>query len=371
MKKRFLYTILAITIFICSALAAPVFADAQQQITNEKIDEIVTRMMKEKHIPGLSIAISMPGRIIEKSYGMANVEYNIPLERDSVFEIGSISKTFTAIGILMLQEKGMLNVNDRLTKYFPQYQGWHEITLKHLLQHTSGIKEMTDTEPFKSSQQKDWTPQEVIARMALEPLGFELGQKAQYSNIGCIILGVVIEKVTGISFSDFLSKMIVKPLGMTHTMLGSKSAIIPKRVSGYVYTGQLMNAPYASLILPYASGGITSTPSDLIRLTKVFEAKALLTKQSISDMFAPAFLSDGTRYVSSGTGIRITFGYGLDSVVMNNRIVPAKTGGISGFNSYFAYYPESRTMVALTANLDNSLRSLIMIVDALFGLQDK
>jgi len=371
MKKILLYAILTITIYLFPALAAPVFADTPQQITPEKVDEIVTRMMKEKHIPGLSIAISMPEQIIEKSYGIANAEYNIPMQKDSVFEIGSVSKTFTAIGILMLQEKGKLSVHDRLTKYFPQYQGWHDITLKHLLQHTSGIKEMTETEPFKSNQQKDWTPQEVIARLAVEPLDFEPGQKAHYSNIGCIILGVVIEKVTGISYSDFLSEMIVKPLGMTNTRLGSNSLIIPKRVSGYAYTDQLINSQYASLVLPYASGGITSNPSDLIKLTKVFEGKALLSTKSVSDMFAPTFLNDGTRYVSSGPGIRMTFGYGLDSFVMNNKIIPGKTGGISGFNSYFAYYPESRTMIALTANLDNSLGSLVMIVDALFGLQDK
>jgi D-alanyl-D-alanine carboxypeptidase len=372
MKGRILHVILVISILLLSTLAASVSADVLQQITTEKVDEIVTKIMKENHIPGLSIAISMPGKIIEKSYGVANAEYTIPLEKDSVFEIGSISKTFTAIGILMLQEKGKLSVNDRLTKYFPQYPGWHDITLKHLLQHTSGIKEMTETEPFKSHRQKDWTPQEVIARLAGEPLDFEPGQKAQYSNIGCVILGVVIEKVTGISFGDFLTKMIVRPLGMTHTMLGNRSVIVPKRVSGYAFAGgKLRNAQYESLILPYASGGIISTPTDLIRFARVFEAEALLNKQSVKDMFAPAYLNDGTRYVSPGPGIRLTFGYGLDSVIMKDRIVPGKTGGISGFNSYFAYFPESRTMVALTANLDNSLGSLVMIVDALFGLQDK
>ena len=156
--------------------------------------------MQEKHIPGLSIAVSMPGGTIEESYGLANVEYKQPVEKDSIFEIGSISKTFTAIGILMLQEEGKLSVNDRITKYFPQYPGWNEITLKHLLQHTSGIKELTETEPFKSNQGKDWTPQEVVAGIAREPLDFEPGQKAKYSNTGCIILGLVIEKVTGISY---------------------------------------------------------------------------------------------------------------------------------------------------------------------------
>lgn len=372
MKIRYAVGILLMYVLLLLVHMTPVFADVPQQITPEKIDNVVTTMMKEKHIPGLSIAISGQGKIIEKSYGTANAEHNIPVGKDSIFEIGSISKTFTAIGILMLQEKGKLSVNDRLTKYFPQYQGWHDITIKHLLQHTSGIREMTETEPFKSARRKDWTPQEVIARMAQEPLDFEPGQKAEYSNVGCVILGLIIEKITGISFADFLDRTIVKPLGMTHTSLGKRSTIVPGRVSGYDWkSGKLVNAEYESIILPYASGGIISTPSDLIKLERVIRGEALISKKSANEMTAQVVLNDGTKYVLPSPGIHLTFGYGLDSVVKNGKVIPAKTGGISGFNSFFAYFPETKTMVALTANLENSLESLAMIVDALFGLKDK
>jgi CubicO group peptidase (beta-lactamase class C family) len=183
---------------------------------------------------------------------------------------------------------------------------------------------------------------------------------------GCFVL-------TGISYGDFLAAKIAKPLGMAHTSLGSNSTLIPKRVSGYTYTyaGGLMNAEYASLALPYASGGILSTPSDLIKLAKVFRGEALLNKKSIGEMFAPAQLNNGTRYESSDLGLKITFGYGLDSIILKEGIIPAKTGGISGFNSFFAYFPESQTMVALTANLNNSLQDLLIIVDALFGSAKK
>ena len=340
-----------------------------EPVTPARIKKVVTKVMQEKHIPGLSIAVATPGGTIEESYGLANVEYQQLVEKDSIFEIGSISKTFTAIGILMLQEEGKLSVNDKITKYFPQYPGWSEITLKHFLQHTSGIKDLTETEPFKSTQKKDWTPQEVVAGIAKEPLDFEPGQKAKYSNTGCILLGLVIEKVTGISYGDFLAEKITKPLGMTHTMLGSNSAIVPKRVSGYA--GNLMNAEYASLLLPYASGGILSTPADLIKLAKVFRGEALLNEKSIQEMFGPTYLNNGARYESSGPGLRITFGYGLDSIVLKDKIIPAKTGGISGFNSFFAYFPESQTLVAVTANLDNSLQDLLIIVHELSGLSEK
>jgi D-alanyl-D-alanine carboxypeptidase len=347
-------------------------AAERPQVTQDRMNEVVIKVMQEKHIPGLSIAVSMPGgKIIEKSYGLANVEYKQPVETDSIFEIGSISKTFTAVGIMMLQEEGRLSVSDRITKYFPQYPGWNEITLKHLLQHTSGVRDVTDVEPFKSNQSKGWTPQEVVAGVAREPLDFEPGQKAKYSNTGCIILGLVIEKISGISYGDFLAAKITKPLGMAHTALGSNSALIAKRVSGYAYAGSLMNAEYASLLLPYASGGILSTPSDLIKLAKVFRGEALLSEKSIREMFSPALLNNGTRYESNDPGLKLTFGYSLDSIVLKERVIPAKTGGISGFNSFFAYFPESQTMVAVTANLNNSLQELLIIVDALFGLSER
>lgn len=360
--------ILLFVLMLGGAVLSNAQAAERPQVTQAKINEVVTKVMQEMHIPGLSIAVSMPGgKVIEKSYGIADVEYMQPVDKDSIFEIGSVSKTFTAVGIMMLQEEGRLNFNDRITKYFPQYPGWNEITLKHLLQHTSGVRDVTNVEPFKSNQWKDWTPQEVVAGIAGEPLDFEPGQKAKYSNTGCIILGLVIEKITGISYGDFLVAKITKPLGMAHTTLGSNSAIIPKRVSGYAYARGLMNAEYASVALPYASGGILSTPSDLIKLARVFRGEALLNEKSIREMFDPARLNNGNRYESSDPGLKITFGYGLDLIVLKEKIIPAKTGGISGFNSLIAYFPESQTMVAVTANLSNSLQGLLIIVDALFG----
>ncbi len=269
-SPAFIIPFAVITAILFLFLAADCPA-AAPELTPGKIDEVVTKIMKEKNIPGLSLAISMPGRTIERSYGIANMEYNIPVEKDTIFEIGSITKTFTAIGILILQQEGKLNVTDRITKYFPEYPQWHDIALKHLLQHASGIREMTEIEPFKSNQAKDWNPREVITRMAEEPLDFQPGQNAAYSNVGCIILGVVIEKVTGVSYNDFLSDRILKPLGMTRTMLGSTSAIIPKRAVGYAFAGKHVNALMTSSWPPRtASGGMTSAdrPQTLVKLAK-------------------------------------------------------------------------------------------------------
>ncbi|MFZ2445752.1 MAG: serine hydrolase domain-containing protein [Syntrophobacteraceae bacterium] len=339
-------------------------------ITAEAVDGIVKPLMDKAKIPGLSVSISTgDGNVIERAYGFANLEHQAPTTPDSIFEIGSLTKTFTALGILLLQEEGRLSVEDKVSKYFPDFARGDEITLKHLLQHTSGIKEILTVEPFCSNQAKDWQPGEVVKMLQSLPLDFNPGEKAQYSNSGCMLLGVVIEKTSGTSYGDFISERIIKPLGMTHTRLGGNSELAPKRVAGYkpdASTGTVQNAAYASLVGPYASGGILSTPSDLVKLKKVFHPGALLKQASIDAMFAPARLNNGQEYSAPETGM--TFGYCLEILKFGGLPVPGKTGGISGFNAYFAYLPEKDLMIAATANADNSLGVLLQICLAIFQL---
>lgn len=373
---RTISTLLAICLI--SSGSSFVFAKTPESappayIKPTEIDAIITKVMEKNKIPGLSISIVFPeGKTFEKSYGSANLEYQIQTETDSAFEIGSISKTFTTIGIMILQEEGKLSVNDKLSKYFPQYPNGEEITIKHLLQHTSGIKNITEVEPFESNQMKDWTPQEIVVVLKPLPLDFEPGQKARYSNSGFILLGLIIEKVTGQSFGEFLQQRITEPLGMANTMLGSNSLIIPKRVAGYVLSGgNLQNAEYASVSAPYASGGIISTAADLVKLKKAFHPGVLLSKESIEEMFTPARLNNGRIAVLPGMGEGYTFGYGLDMLKRGDDFVPGKTGGISGFNAYFVYYRNLDTMVALIANLDNSLIYLVDIANSIADLVEK
>ena len=354
--------------FICFN-SSSIFA---KNIQLAKIDSIVSKIVEENNIPGLSLAVVYSdGETFENSYGKANLEYQIPVETDSIFEIGSISKTFTALGIMILQEEGKLSINDKLSKYFPQYPSGEEISIKHLLQHISGIKELTDVKPFAENQAKNWTPQEVVVMLKPLPLDFEPGQKAQYSNSGFILLGLIIEKISGQSFEDFLEQRITKPLGMAHTMLGSNSLIIPKRVSGYeISDGTLQNAEYASVSAPYASGGVISTASDIAKLKKAFTTGILLSKKSIEEMFAPVRLNNGSIALLPSGEEGYTFGYGLDMLKHGNNFVPGKTGGISGFNAYFAYYQDLDLIVAVTANLEDSLAWLIKIANSIADLAE-
>jgi D-alanyl-D-alanine carboxypeptidase len=372
MTRRHKINRILLGVVLIGLTAAGAFAADRGPITPEAVDRIVRPVMEKAKIPGLSIAVSpSDGRTIERAYGMANLEHRIPVTRESVFEIGSLSKTFTALGILLLEEEGRLRVDDKLAKYFPGFRGGGEITLRHLLQHTSGIKEMLNTEPIASSREKDRSPQEVVKILESLPLDFEPGQRAQYSNSGCILLGLVIEKISGVPFADFLAQRIVKPLGMANTRLAGDNAIVPNRAAGYELdggAGDVRNAKHESLLTPYASGAVLSTPSDLVKLKKALKAGDLLKQASLDAMLAPARLNDGRPFEKPGT--RIGFGYCLELVRFGKHSVPGKMGGISGFNAYFGYLPEKDLMIALTANLENSLGPLIEIFGSILDAEE-
>jgi D-alanyl-D-alanine carboxypeptidase len=366
--KPMRYSLSAITVMllVLQMLCLSSFALAQEKkaLSADDIDTIANKVMKQKNIPGLAVAVALDdGTTMARSYGFAELEQIVPVQSDTIFPVGSISKTFTAIAVLMLQEEGKLSVTDKLIKYFPDYPSGEGITLKHLLQHTSGIKEIVTIEPFKSNQMKDWTPQQLIAIMKTQPLDFEPGQKAQYSNSGYILLGLIIEKVTGLPYADFIEQRITKPLGMSNTMMGSNSLLIPRRAAGYVFSGKThKNAESVSISSLYAGGGIMSTPSDLVKLMRVFKGTVFLKQKSIDEMFGHVRLNNGQEFFIPGTGLDITYGYGLDILKKGNEIVPGKTGSISGFTAYIAYYKEKGMLITVTANLANSLFDLLEIV---------
>jgi len=331
-----------------------VLAEDSKKDTGKMIDETAALYMDNMKIPGLAIAISMPdGKVIEKYYGKANIEYDAPVEKDTIFPIGSLSKTYTAIAIMLLNEQGKLNVNDKITKYFPDCAAWEKITIKNLMQHTSGIQSITAVEPFCSNQMKDWKPEEVVAILKPLKLDFEPGTNARYSNSGCILLAMIVEKVSGMMYNDFLQKNIAGPLGMKHTMFVSNRIIVSKRASGYMTVdGKTQNAEYASTLAPFGSGGIISNVTDILKLKDAFRPGKILNKESIDEMFATTKLNNGEDYIIPGP-IGITYGYCLETLIApDGKTVPGKAGSISGFKSQFFYFKDSDIFIAITANLD-------------------
>lgn len=332
----------------------PVIAQEFKRDTEKRIDEMAGFYIDNMKIPGLAIAISMSdGKILEKYYGKANIEYDAPVEKKTIFPIGSLSKTYTAIAIMLLKDQGRLNMKDKITKYFPDCTEWEKIIIKNLMQHTSGIQSITAIEPFRSNQMKDWKPEEIMAILKPLKLDFEPGTNAQYSNSGSILLAMIVEKVSGMKYNDFLQKNIAGPLGMKNTMFVSNRIIVPKRASGYLTVdGKTQNAEYASTLAPFGSGGILSNVTDLLKLKDAFQPGKILKKESIDEMFAWTKLNNGRDYIIPGP-IGFTYGYGLETLIAaDGKTAPGKAGAISGFKSQFYYFKDSDIFIAITANLD-------------------
>ena len=198
--------------FSCEQAKAEAFAP-------NEIDAYVQRRMQRDHIPGVSVAILRDGKVIHcKGYGMANVELLSAATESSVYQIASLTKPFTATAIMLLVEDGKLNIDVRVTKYLPDLPtSWENVTVRQLLGHTSGIKNLTDLSGFAETVRKDFTPRELVDMVAKEPLDFEPGENWNYSNTGYIALGMLIEKLSGKSYGLFMDERIFKPLGMTNT----------------------------------------------------------------------------------------------------------------------------------------------------------
>ena len=216
-----------------------------------------------------------------KGFGMANLELDVKVEPKHVFEIGSITKQFTAVSILLLEEQGKLSLGNEITKYIPDYptQG-KTITIHNLLNHTSGIKSYTNIPSFVENARTHMSPLELIDTFKDEPMEFELGTKFSYNNSRYILLGYIIENITGDSYAEFIKEEIFDKLNMADSYYGSMIDIIPNRASGYSQTDAgYRNADYLSLILPYAAGSIMTTTSDLLKWQNAIDANTLISDQ--------------------------------------------------------------------------------------------
>lgn len=347
-KKQIAFFLLWLLLFSSNAFAW----------TARDLDNLVESAMQESGMVGLVVGVSAHGsREIVRAYGDADLEHDVQMTADAVFPICSITKTLTALCVLKLYAEGRLDIKNTAAAYIPSAPYGRDITLEQLLRHMSGLADITKIEPFASNQARDYTPWELMAMFGAKPLEFTPGQQTRYSNSGYILLGLVVEKVAGLPYGAYLQQAVLDPLGMRATRLGSNAEIIPERVRGYrKVDGETRNAPQASLVAPYASGGVVSTIPDLLKLKQAFQPNRILPKRLLDDMFKPARLADKSLALESGS---MTYGYGLDMVVRDGRLIPGKTGAISGFNTYFAYFPSKDLLIALAANTGGVIKDMV------------
>ncbi|MGZ5453590.1 MAG: serine hydrolase [Candidatus Aminicenantales bacterium] len=308
-----------------------------------KIDAIMAGIYKPGE-PGAAIIVRKDGQtVFRKGYGTADLELGVPIEPDMVFRLGSITKQFTAVSILMLAQEGKLGLQDEITKFLPDYpkQG-KRITVEHLLTHTSGIQSYTDMPEWLPLWRKDFTVKELIDFFKDKPMQFEPGRSWAYSNSGYILLGAIIEKVSGKTYEEFVTEKIFKPLGMKGSTYGSAERIIPRRIPGYqAGKSGFVNAPYLSMTQPYAAGSLLSSVDDLAVWSDAVFAGKLVRKEWLDKAFTPYTLANG-----ESTG----YGYGwLVGDFAGHRSIE-HGGGINGFSTYEMTLPEDRIFVAILTN---------------------
>lgn len=314
----------------------------------QKLEKQFDKMLNEKYLanePGATAVVAKDGKIIyHKAFGMANLELDVPMKTNMVFEIGSITKQFTAVSILMLYEQGKLELDDDITKFIEDYPTHgHHISIHHLLTHTSGIKSYTSINDWSSIWRKDLSPTEIIDFFKNEPMDFSPGEQWRYNNSAYIILGYIIEKASGKTYEQFLEEDIFAPLAMNSSSYGCQFEIIKNRAYGYQMTDKYINAEYVSLTQPYAAGSIMSTVKDLFIWNRAIRSNKLVKQETIELAFTNYKLNNGEN---------INYGYGWELNEINGSQTIEHAGGIFGFVTNSIYLPDEDVFVAIFSNCD-------------------
>jgi CubicO group peptidase (beta-lactamase class C family) len=250
--------------------------------------------------PGAVLISAVDGEIVfRKGYGLANLEQGVPLEPDMVFRVASITKEFTAVLVMQLVEQGVISLEDEITDFPPDYpvQG-HSVTLRHILSHTSGIKDFHDLPAFQNHLREDHTLEQTLAIFKNEPFDFSPGERFSYTSSGYLVLGAILEQVTGKTYEQLLREKIFDVIGMRSARLASHDDIIPKRVNGYTRReGILYNSPISSMTIAYSGGGLMMSADDLAVWDEALYGNELLNEQSKETMWSPGTLNSGrTRF---------------------------------------------------------------------------
>lgn len=288
-----------------------------------------------------AVLVAIDGQpVLRRGVGLADRERGVAVTPEMNFRVGSITKQFTSAAILQLQEAGKLSIDDPIGKYYRDAPpAWAKITLRHLLTHTSGIPSYTDIPGFFAREARlPHTPEELIKLTRDKPLQFEPGSRFAYDNSGYILLGYVVEKVSGERYADYVQKHLFGPLGMTGSGYDDTGRIIPGRAAGYDRGpgGTWRNATFLDMSVPYAAGSLYSTVDDLLKWDQALYAERLLKPQSLKTMFADY----GHHY---GLGFFIDRKWGQDRIQHG--------GDINGFSASFQRYPAARVTAVALANL--------------------
>ena len=334
----------------------------QSKLTNQAIademDAYLQACLSNRYFMG-SVLVARAGEVLlSAGYGMANLEHNVPHTPQTKFRIGSITKQFTAAAILQLQEQGLLQVDDAISTYLPDYPNGEQITVQHLLNHTSGIPNFTELDNFEQIAKLKVPLDDLIARFSSEPLEFTPGERYCYTNSGYVVLTKIIETLCDRSYADYLQHQILQPLGMLDSGYARQEIVLPHHASGYVFTGETYQyADFVDMSWPSGAGGMYSTIEDLYKWERGLYTDVILSESSREMMFTPKVTireaEDGKGYYHSYGGVICTH---------YDRKLLYHGGGIDGFSTRIARYPEEQVSIIVLTNLDPDVATPVVAI---------
>lgn len=336
-KRNGLLSLLLIT------LATP--AAAQHPTPALAVDSIVKAALQDGRVAGISVAV-VKGRdtVALDGYGFADLEFDVPTPDRALYEIGSVTKQFTAAALLLLQEEGKLSLDDDVSKHLPDYPTHgRRISLRRLLDHTSGIKGYTEMPEFGELMLRKLPRDSLVKLFAAQPFDFEPGEAQIYNNSAYFLLGLIIEKASGMSYGEFVKARLFEPAGMHDSRYCDERAVIKNRANGYDLgpDGKLLRAAYLDHTWPYSAGSLCSTAADLVAWNRALHGGRILSPASYQQLLTPGVLNDGTR-------LRYALGLALHEVA-GHRVIE-HGGGINGFLSSGMYFPDDDLIVIVLAN---------------------
>jgi D-alanyl-D-alanine carboxypeptidase len=311
---------------------------------SNQVDKFISEQMQRFQIAGLTLAVVKDGEIVKaRGYGYANLEMNVPAQEDNVYQIASVTKQFTATAIMMLVEENKINLDDKISQYIADLPlDWQNIKIHHLLTHTSGIVNYTELPEYGRRNLYPVSKEEVIKLVAKYPVEFQPGDAWKYSNTGYFLLGMIVEKVSGKSFQDFLKERIFTPLKMKSTSINDLNDVVKNRASGYNFlNSERLNARYPDMSWVYAAGAINSTVTDLARWDAALYTEQILTRKSLEQMWTPVTLNNGKSF---------PYGFGWGVGIFNGHRVVGHNGGIPGFCSNITRFLDDDITVIIFIN---------------------
>lgn len=337
MTRPNLFRLISLVIFLSTTACA-------QTTAPDPVDPYVQAEMQRQHIPGLSLLVAREGKIVRaQGYGFSNVELQVPVKPETVFQSGSVGKQFTATAVMMLVEEGKIHLDDPITNYFKNAPlAWRQVTIRELLSHTAGFTDYPEKVDFR----KDYSEADLLKIVEAIPLAFPPGTSYSYANLGYLTLGILIHQVTGEFYGDFLQQRIFQPLGMTTTHIISEADIVPNRAAGYrLVKGELKNQKWVSPTLnTTADGALYFSILDLAKWDAALYTEKLLPRSSLEQMWTPAKLLSGKANPGN-------YGFGWHMVEKNGHRVLDHGGAWQGFEVHISRYVDDKLTVVVLTNL--------------------